>query len=65
MAYSHTNICTKNYWNWMIIAIIIDGGWWYHFFETQCIYITFNSNKGPKASLAMYMLHYAGTMYVH
>jgi len=37
MAYSLTNICTKNYWNETIIVKIIDGGWVVIvFFETQC-----------------------------
>jgi len=36
MAYSITNICTKNYWNQAMIVKIIIGGWVVSFFETQC-----------------------------
>jgi len=37
MAYSRSNICTKNYWNRTTTGIveIIVGGWVVSFFETQ------------------------------
>jgi len=35
MAYSLSNICTKNYWNRTTIVEIIVGGW-VVFFDTQC-----------------------------
>jgi len=38
MAYSFTNICSKNYWNRTLIVKIIVGGWVVSIFETQCIY---------------------------
>ena len=36
MAYSLSNICTKNYWNWTVTVKIIVGRWGVYFFETQC-----------------------------
>jgi len=38
IAYSLSNICTKNYWNPTTIIEIIVGGWVVSFFETKCIY---------------------------
>jgi len=40
IAYSLSNIYTKNYWNRTTIVEIIVGGWVVPFFETQCIYNT-------------------------
>jgi len=38
MAYSLTNICTKNYWNRTITVNIIDGGWLVRFLR-HIVYI--------------------------
>jgi len=40
MAYSLSNICTKNYWNRRSVIKIIVSGRVVYFFETQCSYIT-------------------------
>jgi len=37
MAYSLSNIYTKNNWNWVTVVKIIVGGWVVYFFETQCM----------------------------
>jgi len=36
MAYSLSNIGTKNYWNRATTAKVIVSGWMPYFFETQC-----------------------------
>jgi len=45
MAYSLSNICTKNYWNRTTIVEIIVGGW-VVFFDTQCSSCNWNA-LGP------------------
>jgi len=39
MAYSLSNICSKNYWNWTTIVEVIVGDWVVSFFETQGDYV--------------------------
>jgi len=48
MAYSLSNIYTKDYWNWTTIVEIIVGGWVVSFVEKQC---SAKINKWIKSAL--------------
>jgi len=63
VAYSLSNICTKNYWNGTTIVEIVVGGWVASFFETQCIaptrhfYIASGLRHPPRCTSNVYGIY--------